>query len=223
MLFEAAKRQRGLRIVFASSGGTVYGSLTSASANECHTTRPRCAYGVSKLAVEHYLTLYGDIWGVDGISLRMGNPYGPGQNVRRNFGAISTFSSRAAKGEPIRIFGDGMVVRDYIYITDLIDAVIAAGKFRGDVATLNIGSGIGKSLNDVVDVLRGLAEHPPIIVDYVEARDLDVPVSVLDISLAKAKLTWRPRVSFRDGVRMTFEALSKATASDSAASSARRQ
>jgi len=209
MLFEAVRRQPGIRVVFASSGGTVYGTLTSVSANERHVTRPHCAYGVSKLAVEHYLTLYRDMWGVDGISLRMGNPYGPGQNVSRNFGAISTFASHAAKGEPIRIFGDGTVVRDYIYITDLVDAVIAAGQSRDDVATLNIGSGIGKSLNDVVEVLRGLAEPPPVVVDYVKGRDFDIPVSVLDISLAKVKLGWQPRTSFRDGVRATFEAMSK--------------
>ena len=209
MLLEAAKREPTVRIVFASSGGTVYGVLKSVPADERHATRPRCAYGVSKLAVENYLTLYRDIWGVDCISLRIGNPYGPGQDVDRNFGAISTFASRVIKGEPISIYGDGAVVRDYIYITDLIEALIAAGKLRGGVTTLNIGSGVGKTLNDIVDALRGLTKPCPIIVNYVNARDFDVPISILDISLAQATLGWRPRVSFADGVRTTFEALRK--------------
>jgi UDP-glucose 4-epimerase len=207
LLLEATKNRPGLRIVFASSGGTVYGTLTSVPADEQHPTRPRCAYGVSKLSVEKYLTLYRDLWNVDCLSLRIGNPYGPGQTVGRNFGAISTFASHMAKGEPITIFGDGSVIRDYIYIGDVVEALIAAGKRRGGPACVNIGSGIGKSLNDILDTLRSFEGSPHIKVEYVGARNFDVAISVLDISLAQRELGWIPQTSFATGVEATFAAL----------------
>jgi UDP-glucose 4-epimerase len=206
-LFEACKGRSNLRIVFPSSGGTVYGVLTSVPASEQHDTRPRCAYGVSKLAVERYLALYHDLWGLDCTALRISNAYGPGQLVGRNFGAISTFAARVAKGEPITVFGDGSVTRDYLYIDDLVEALIAAGAHRGGPIVMNIGSGVGKSLNDVVDALARFRTNGP-EVRYVPARNLDVPVSVLDISLAQTILKWKPRTSFQHGVEATFIALS---------------
>ena len=195
-----------MRVVFASSGGTVYGILASTPADEYHVTRPRCAYGVSKLTAEKYLTLYHDLWGLDCVALRIGNAYGPGQKTGRNFGAISTFAASAAKGEAITIFGDGSVTRDYIFIDDLIEAVIAAGNHRGGPTVMNIGSGTGKSLNDIIGVLGEICADQ-IKTRYVRGRDLDVPVSVLDISLAKAVLQWEPRTSFENGVGATLKAL----------------
>lgn len=204
-LLEAARRQKKIRLVFASSGGTVYGILKSIPADEQHRTRPRCAYGVTKLAIENYLALYHDLWGLDCIALRISNPYGPRQEVGRNFGAISTFATRVAAGDPITIFGDGSIIRDYLYIDDLVEALIAAGHLAGGPAVLNVGSGVGKSLNDIVGVLRE-ASMSEVEVNYVEARDLDVPISVLDISLAQTMLKWKPRTSFDKGVEATFEA-----------------
>ncbi len=203
-LLEAAKQKKDLRFVFPSSGGTVYGILTSVPANERHDTRPRCAYGVSKLTVEKYLTLYRDLWQLDYAALRIANAYGPGQNVGRNFGAVSTFALRAAKGDPITILGDGSVVRDYVYIDDLIEAVIAAGKHRGGATVMNIGSGTGKSLNDIVTTLEAICGRD-IKVNYVPGRTFDVPVSVLDVSLAQAELGWRPRTTFEEGVTATLK------------------
>jgi UDP-glucose 4-epimerase len=205
-LLEAAKKRRGLRLIFASSGGTVYGALASVPAKEQHATQPRCAYGISKLAVEKYLSLYHEVWGLDCVALRISNAYGPGQNVERNFGVISTFATCLTKGKPITIFGDGATIRDYIFIDDLIEAVIAAGNHRGGPLVMNIGSGVGKSLNDIVDAL-GRVWPQKIEVNYTEGRDFDVPVSVLDISLAANALNWRPRTSFEAGVEATLKAL----------------
>lgn len=195
-----------LRLVFASSGGTVYGVLTSVPADERDDTRPRCAYGVSKLAVEKYLTLYHDLWRLDCVSLRISNAYGPGQKVGRNFGAISTFAAHVSRGEPITVFGDGSVIRDYIYIDDLIEAIIAAGRHRGGPRVMNIGSGIGKSLNDIINALGRLSAKK-IQVNYAAGRDLDVPVSVLNISLAEAILKWKPRTCFEAGMVSTLNEL----------------
>ena len=205
-LVEAAKKKRGLRVVFASSGGTVYGALASVPVNEQHETRPRCAYGVSKLAVEKYLTLYHDVWGLDCIALRISNAYGPGQKVGRNFGAISTFASQVNLGETITIFGDGATTRDYLYIDDLIEALIAAGNHRGGPTIVNIGSGTGKSLNDIIDVLCRVSSRK-VQVQHTAGRDFDVPISVLDVSLAEAVLKWKPRTSFEVGIESTWKAL----------------
>jgi UDP-glucose 4-epimerase len=203
-LLEAAKKAPNVRVVFSSSGGTVYGILASVPAKEFHGTQPRCAYGISKLAIEKYLGLYRELWGLDCVALRVSNAYGPGQQVGRNFGAISTFAAQLAAGEPITIFGDGSVIRDYIYIDDLVDAFIAAGNCRGGPTVVNIGSGVGKSLNDIVAELRQI--HTSVEVNYLPGRDLDVPVSVLDISLAKAALNWSPHTSFEAGVERTAKA-----------------
>ncbi len=205
-LLEAAKKKAQLRLVFASSGGTVYGILNSPAASEQHRTRPRCAYGVSKLAVENYLTMYRDLWGLDCVSLRISNAYGPGQKVGRNFGAVSTFVTRVAQREPITIFGDGSVVRDYIYVDDLVEAVIATGEYREGPTVMNVGSGVGASLNDIVEAIRILCPNE-VDVSYGTGRALDVPVSVLDISLASSTLGWKPRTSLRAGIEATYRAL----------------
>jgi len=210
-LLEAVKRKEAVRLVFASSGGTVYGPLAVVPADEQHPTQPRCAYGVSKLTIEKYLTLYRDLWGLDCVALRIGNPYGPGQKVGRNFGAISTFATCVAQNQPITIFGDGTVVRDYIYISDVIDAIIAAGHHRGGPMAINIGSGVGKSLNEIIETLREVS-HKDIKVNFVAGRNFDVPISVLDVSLAAEVLLWKPRMFFERGVEATLDAIDRPSA-----------
>jgi UDP-glucose 4-epimerase len=205
-LLNAAKGRKDLRIVFPSSGGTVYGILNSVPVSEKHSTNPRCAYGVSKLTIEKYLALHRDLWGLDTVALRISNAYGAGQQVGRNFGAISTFAMRALRGDLISIFGDGSVVRDYIYIDDLVGAMIAAGRLHGGPSVINIGSGVGKSLDDILCLLGGILTKE-IKVEYLAKREFDVPVSVLDISLAGAVLNWIPHTPFEVGVELTVQAL----------------
>jgi UDP-glucose 4-epimerase len=207
-LLDAAKRKGKVRVVFASSGGTVYGLLKSVPASEQHDTRPLCAYGVSKLTIEKYLAFYRDLWGLDTMVLRISNAFGPGQTVNRNFGAISTFATRLAEGQPITIFGDGSVIRDYIYIDDLIEALIKAGNRHGLSAIINIGSGVGKSLRDIVRMLERIYEKQ-IEINYFTQRIADVPVSVLDVSLAEAILGWKPRTTFEVGVERTAKAITE--------------
>ena len=198
-LLEALKARRDARLVFVSSGGTVYGKLKSVPADEGHPVRPTCAYGVSKLAVENYLALYRELWGLDTVSLRLGNPFGFGQSRGRNFGAVTSFVDCAREGRPIRLYGDGSVVRDYIEVGDAAKAIVAAGFADKISPILNIGSGVGHSLMDVIKTIEGITGraverfHEP-------ARNFDVPVSVLDIALARQELRWAPRLTFREGV-----------------------
>lgn len=205
-LFEAIDGSEVKRLVFASSGGTVYGRIGSPLVSEDHPTRPISAYGVSKLSVEHYLEMLGDQRGLDSVSLRIGNPYGPGQTKRANFGAVTTFARLGLAGQPITIFGDGSIVRDYLFIDDVVEAVMAAGARRGGPTVINVGSGEGRSLNEIVATVEQIIGRK-LDVAYQPGRRFDVPRIVLDPSRAGDVLGWRPRTSFPEGVRRTVEAL----------------
>jgi UDP-glucose 4-epimerase len=198
-LMEAIKDRRDIRLVFASSGGTVYGRLDVVPADEGHPLRPTCAYGVSKLSVERYLLLYQQLWGLNSVSLRLSNPFGAGQARGRNFGAVTSFVECALKNRPIRIFGDGSVVRDFIHVTDAARAIVAAGLTLNTSSILNIGSGAGHSLLDVIQMIEDITKRP-VQRFHEPARGFDVPVSVLNIALARKELGWAPRMSFRAGV-----------------------
>ena len=198
-ILEAVKTRPGIRFVFASSGGTVYGRLETKRAQESHPTRPICAYGVSKLAVENYLSFYNALWDLDFVVLRIGNAYGPGQGIIRNFGAVSTFISRALNNQTITIYGDGSIVRDYVYISDIVAALITASERRDGPFVLNIGNGIGYSLNQVLQLISE-AFGRSFRVHYTSGRNVDVPFSVLDIRLAETTLGWYPRVTLAQGI-----------------------
>lgn len=133
-------------------------------------------------------------------------PTGRGRRWDKTPGQISIFAARALKGEPIRIFGNGSVVRDYIYIDDLVEALIAAGSCHEGPRLINIGSGIGRSLDDIVALLAKICTKE-IEVIYVAERELDIPVSVLDISLARRVLEWEPRTSIEVGIELTAQRL----------------
>ncbi len=203
-LLEAMRRQGGKRLVFASSGGTVYGRLKTVPVSEDHALEPISAYGASKTAAETYIGYYCRHFGLDARIARLSNPYGAGQNPKGSLGATATFLFRAMNGEPISIWGDGSVVRDYIHIADVAEAfarLSMAGHLEknSNPAVFNIGSGVGHSLNDIIEVVRSLLKCE-IRVDYLEGRSFDVPVSVLDVSLAKAALKWQPRFNLEAGL-----------------------
>jgi UDP-glucose 4-epimerase len=197
--------QPAARIVFASSGGTVYGALSTIPATEDHPLRPMSAHGVSKLAVEGYLEVACREARLSSISLRIGNLYGPGQSRDRMFGAVTQFASRALSGQPIRIFGDGSVTRDYVFIDDVVSALIAAGN-SDHTGPFNIGTGVGHSLNDIAEIVAAEAGHA-LAVERLDGRPFDVPVSILDSSRAHTALGWRAQMRFNGGVRKTLDAI----------------
>ena len=203
-LLETLRKLPRKTLIFASSGGTVYGHLQHSPVPETHPLHPMTAYGVSKLSVELYLGYYRSLYGMDCRIARIANPYGAGQNPHGSQGAASAFLFKAMAGKPIEIWGDGTVVRDYIHISDL-----ALGLIRLTDANLgshsvmpifNIGSGQGVSLNDIVAELRRQLDTP-ITVCHQPGRQFDIPVSVLDISSAFKQLAWRPQLSLEAGYR----------------------
>jgi len=193
---------RAPRLVFASSGGTVYGILSKIPAPEDHPLRPISAYGVAKLAVESYLAVIRGETGLPAVSLRIGNLYGPGQSLQRVFGAVTHFANRALAGEPVRIFGDGSVTRDYLYIDDAVDGLMRAGA-HPEHGAFNIGTGIGHSLNEVASIIA-VELGRDLAVERLGSRPFDVPVSILDASRARQAFGWEPRVTLAEGIRKTL-------------------
>ncbi|MBH9647663.1 NAD-dependent epimerase/dehydratase family protein [Burkholderia sp. SIMBA_043] len=203
-LLEALRKCPDIPLVFASSGGTVYGVAETLPIPEHHPLRPLTAYGASKVAAEQYATLYQRTWNVDARVVRLSNPYGPGQNTNGQLGAASIFAARALANQKIEIWGDGSAIRDYIYIDDAVSGFIAAmcaPRSRFDVVepVVNIGSGRGVSLREVITLLAHILERP-LDVSFMPSRGFDVPASVLDIARAKALLDWNPTISFEEGL-----------------------
>lgn len=200
-LLEAARRAPGVRIVFASSGGSVYGAPDFLPVDERHRTRPMSTYGISKLTVEQYIETYRTAHGVDGIALRISNCYGSGQHERKGLGAVTLFARAALRSEPITLYGDGDIVRDFVHVDDVVAALIAAGQRRNVPGPVNIGSGVGHSLHEVIVKLEA-ALGRRIVVQRAAPRTFDVKASVLDVTRARERIDWRPTIDLDLGIEM---------------------
>lgn len=202
-LLDACRETGVRRVVFVSSGGTIYGIPDQVPTPETAPTNPITGYGISKLAIEKYLGLYGHLYGLEYRVLRVANPFGPYQTALKNQGVIAAFVRRALAGKPIEVWGDGSVTRDYVYIDDVVEALKLAATHDGPGRIFNIGSGEGRSLNDIVaSISKLLAVKIP--VDRRSGRPVDVPVSILDTTLAAKDLNWRPRTKFEEGLYSTI-------------------
>ncbi|KAA3451013.1 NAD-dependent epimerase [Mesorhizobium sp. SARCC-RB16n] len=189
------------RYIFLSSGGTIYGPDASVPTPETSMPNPINSHGLTKLIVEKYIQMYSHVDGLDYVILRLANPYGPGQIFRKGQGLIPMLLDHWRKGLPIRIFGDGKAMRDYLYIDDVIDAVEAALSLPGAPrAIINIGSGETRSVLDIVQAIEGLTGHV-FEREYVGARSTDVDIASLDISFAGKMLGWKPTTPFDVGIR----------------------
>jgi UDP-glucose 4-epimerase len=198
-------REHGVRkVVFVSSGGTVYGIPKAVPIAEDHPTDPICSYGIHKLALEKYLQLAHRLHGLEYCILRPANLYGPGQRLDTAQGAVAVFLDRALRGQPIEIWGDGSVVRDYVYIADAVQALLKAATYDGEPRIFNIGSGSGTSLDQLVAEIQKLLGRP-VEVRYAPTRSLDVPANVLDPALARRHLQWSASTPLGEGLRRTYE------------------
>lgn len=195
-LFDAAVAAGVKRVIFASSGGTVYGVPEQLPIGESSPTRPLSAYGVSKLAIENYLSLYSAL---DGITLRIANPYGAYQFRGASVGVIARYLLAHARGEAVEVWGDGRVIRDYLAIDDVAEAFVHAITSALPAGPYNIGSGIGASINDIISII-GTQTGAPLRARYLESRPYDVPAVVLDHSRFARATGWRPRVTLDTGI-----------------------
>ena len=192
------------KLLFVSSGGTIYGSPTTLPIIEASPTDPVCSYGITKLTIEKYLALFNRLYGLDYTIVRPSNAYGIRQNPNGIQGAISVFLGKVAGNEPIAIWGDGEVVRDYIYIEDLVDGMHKAATTTTTERIFNLGSGTGHSLNQIIETIRSLTGKD-VRVDYKEKRVFDVPEIYLDITRARKLLCWAPATSLEIGINKTWE------------------
>lgn len=197
--------QKGVKkIVFASSGGTVYGIPRTLPIPEIHQTSPLCSYGITKLTIEKYLALFHRLHNLDYTILRAGNPYGERQRIDSVQGAVTVFIGKTFLNQTIAIWGDGSVARDYFYISDLVSAFIRVIESDTKSRIYNIAAGQAYSLNDILSVIREVTGKRP-SVQFTPGRKLDVPVNRLDISRAREELDWQPKISLKEGIARTWE------------------
>jgi len=199
-LLELCRAARVRKLVFISSGGTVYGVPTALPIREDAATNPISAYGINKLMVEKYLQLFAHLGGPRAVTLRVANPYGEFQNPFRRQGLIAALMETTLANRPVEIWGDGLIVRDYLYVGDLAEALVAASLYEGDESVFNVGSGVGRSVLEVLDAVCAALGRRPVAVLHKPARRADVPANVLDISKIATAMGWAPRTPWMDGL-----------------------
>ncbi|SEJ87827.1 UDP-glucose 4-epimerase [Propionispira arboris] len=204
-LIAACKRNNVKKIIFFSSGGTVYGIPHSIPIKETHPTDPISAYGIQKLVLEKYLEYYYRMFGMDYMILRISNPYGERQRPFSAQGLIANILGHYFIQHPIKIWGDGSVIRDYIYVQDVVEVAERVIYYNGCEKIFNIGSGQGHSVNEIINIIDSVIGDK-VAVQKIEARRQDVPSNVLDIGLVKQELGWSPTVNLEMGITKMYKA-----------------
>ena len=202
-LLEVAADSGVKKIIFASSGGTVYGDPEILPVNESFPLNPQTPYAISKVAIERYLNYFYRNYGLDHLIVRYSNPYGERQNPYGTQGVIPIFLNMVKRGESPVIYGDGNSVRDYIYIDDAIDATLLLLINNKPEKIFNVGSGIGTSINELIAIISTITRHS-ISPKYVPDNKGYIQKIVLDVSKIKRTVDWMPKVSLNDGVRLTW-------------------
>lgn len=203
-LFDACVKEGVKKVVFLSSGGTVYGREVACPLDEKTPTNPISSYGVQKVTIEKLLYLYNYLYGLDYRIIRLANPYGPYQRPNGILGAVTTFTYKAMCGEEINVYGDGSVVRDFIYIDDAVRGILNIVNGSDRHRTFNLGCGYGTSIRDVLDTIEE-AIGISVNVKYSEARKVDVPVNYLDIHRYEAAYGALDPIDLKEGIRKTAD------------------
>jgi len=196
------------KVVFISSGGAVYGMESNCPISEDSKTEPITSYGLQKITIEKLIYLYNYMYKLDYKIVRLANPYGPFQRPNGMLGAVTTFTYKALKNEEIIVYGDGSVIRDFIYIDDAIEAIVNITFNNSDYNLFNVGSGYGTSISEVLLIIQNVLERS-LKISYLPSRSVDIPVNYLDISRYNSVFGKLGTVSLTDGVIKTIEFLKK--------------
>jgi UDP-glucose 4-epimerase len=207
-LLDAMRAAGAPRIVFVSTGGAIYGEGEGKQLplDESAPIEPFSAYGQSKFAAEGYLALYKRLYGLSGVSLRLGNVYGPRQDPLGEAGVIAIFCGRLRSGERPTVFGDGKQTRDYIYVGDVVAAALAAGESDAK-GPINIGSGIETDVLTLAGQLAEIDGNESFDPEFAPPRAGEVQRIALDASRAERELGWRATTGVADGLKLTLESL----------------
>jgi UDP-glucose 4-epimerase len=200
-----AARGHGAQVVLASTGGAIYGECDG-PADEESPRRPLAPYGASKLSAEEYLATYNRLYDTGHVALRYGNVYGPRQDPHGEAGVVAIFLGRLARGEPLRIFGDGRQTRDYVYVGDVVTATLAA---QGHAGVFNVGTGTETSVLDLAEACQSAA-GVSVETEHAAARPGELQRSVLDPGHAERELGVRAQTSLGDGLAATWEFIREA-------------
>ena len=198
-----AAREAGAPVVFTSTGGAIYGECDGPAAEDSKL-EPLSPYGIAKLCGEQYLQGWNRTHGTKNVVLRLANVYGPRQDAGLEGGVVAIFLERLAGGEQAAIFGDGLQTRDFVYVGDVVSALLAAAEREGGV--FNIGTGVETTILDLHGACARVAgtDAGP---RFEDAKLGDVRRSVLDVSLAARELGWRPQIGLDEGLRLTWQSL----------------
>lgn len=204
VLFDECVKYGVKKVVFISSGGTVYGKERECPLSENTPTNPISSYGVQKITIERLLYLYNYMYGLDYRIIRLANPYGPYQRPDGVLGAVSTFTYKALKGDDVQVYGDGSVIRDYIYIDDVVRAILNIVNGENKHHTFNLGCGYGVSIKELIEAIES-SLGIKINVIYKESRNVDVPINYLDISRYEKYYGRLNPISLEEGIKKTAE------------------
>lgn len=203
-LLELLRSRAGTGLTYLSSGGTVYGNPQKIPVAESAACDPITSYGITKLAAEKYINMYATLHEVPARILRIGNAYGPWQPGGRSQGLVGALLDVARTGRPVRVFGDGLQVRDYVHVGDVAGAAVALAGLRGGPRVVNVGCGIGHTVLDVVDAFNRVA-GVRLAVEHLPSRKFDVRSVVLDVRRLSELIRWEP-VPLEEGIDRTWHA-----------------
>jgi UDP-glucose 4-epimerase len=201
-ILKACASNKTKKIIFASSGGTIYGECGLKAPDENAFPNPLSPYGIAKHCVENYIKFYSEIHGLKYTILRYGNVYGPRQDPKGEAGVIAIFALKMLNNEAVTVFGDGKQMRDYVYVSDVVNANLKALK-KADNQIINIGTNKAVALNDIVSIMSKLSktDKKPV---YKPKRDGELFKSFLNNKKAEKTLTWKPEIGVNEGIKKTL-------------------
>jgi len=197
-----AARAAGARVINVSTGGAIYGDAEVIPSPESVEPLPEAPYGQSKFCAERYIGLYGRLYGLTGATVRLGNVYGPRQDPMGEAGVIAIFCGKLERGEEPTVYGDGKQTRDYVYVDDVVAALLAVLEHPEAHGEYNVGTGKESSVLDILDGLRPYADGP-FEAQFAPARTGEMPRSCLDVTRAREELGWEPTIELAEGLRRT--------------------
>jgi UDP-glucose 4-epimerase len=203
-MMNTAAQKKCAKFIFFSSGGTVYGDQGESPISENTTPRPQNLHGTMKLTIENYLRTFNSLHDLNYLIIRPSNPYGWKIKRSKNQGIIDVFINKIKNNEELTIWGDGNIIRDYIHINDLVECVYGLIEKNINNETINIGTGIGTSINELINIIQDTAKKK-LKINYENDRGFDLKYNVLNIEKAKKLINWQPKISLEDGIAKLYK------------------